>query len=53
MTVELYCRLELTVLLGNEDMFQSAEDLASTVVQDIAHIEYQQVCKNKLINQVG
>ena len=46
---QLIYRLELAVLLRNEDMFQSKEDVA-TYNPDIAHIEYEKVCVYNLWN---
>ncbi len=36
------CRLELTVLLMNEDLFLTVHDVHN-VNPDIAHVDYQQV----------
>ena len=40
--VKFFCRLELTVLLMNEDLFVTTHDL-DNINPDIAHVDYQQV----------
>ena len=40
--VKFLCRLELTVLLMNEDLFVTTHDL-DNINPDISHVDYQQV----------